>query len=146
MATSFIKSILCFMVILVVVGCSGGASAPTPTATENEIIDTTAELTEALRGQGLVVESDGVSEPFLLDRGAQLLSVNEQQVSVWEYENVDGANTARLFLTGPNSPLVAVDFIAAPRFYQSGRMIVLFVAIDPDIEMVLTKVLGQPFI
>lgn len=146
MALSSLKSILCFMIILILVGCRGGASAPTPTATENDLIDNVAELTDALRGQGLTVEGAGVSEPFLLDRGAQLLQVNGQQVSVWEYENVDGANTARLFLTGPNSPLALMDFIAAPRFYQSGRMIVLFVATDADVETALTTVLGQPFL
>jgi len=137
---------LVLLLSLMVVGCSGGATAPTPAVTPNALIDSAAELAEALQAQGLGVESAGMSEPFLLERGAQLLQVNGQQVSVWEYENVDGANGARLFLTGPNSPLALMDFIAAPRFYQSGSMIVLYVATDPAIENAITAVLGQPFL
>jgi hypothetical protein len=129
---------------LMVVGCAGG-SAATPAA-PTAMIDTADELMTALQAEGMKVEDAGMSEPFMLERRAHLLNVNDQQVSVWEYETVDEANNARLFLTGPNSPLALMDFIAAPRFYQSGSMIVLFVATDEAVVSTLTKVLGEPFL
>lgn len=135
------------LVTVLLAGCTG--STPPPPTTEpspDARVDTATDLIAALQAQGFVVEEAGMSEPFLLEKAAHLLQVNGQQVSVWEYKTVEEADGARLFLRGPNSPLALMDFIAAPRFYQNGSMIVLFVATDPAIVTALTTILGEPFL
>lgn len=125
-------------------GC--GSSTATPTPPPDGIVDTAAELVTALQAEGFVAQHGGRFNNFLFERGGQLLLVNGQQVQVWEFATNEQADAAQDSILGDDSPLARLNFTAPPRFFQNGRMVVLFVATDPAILRTLTDILGDPFL
>jgi len=135
---------LCIVVMFMVAGCGGTTVTPTPTP--DGIVDTASELTTRVREQDFVVQKGGPFSDFLFERGGQLLRVNGYEVYVWEFPTVEEAEAARTHITGADSPLARIDFSAAPRFFQNGRMMVLFVETNRPVLNVLIALLGNPFL
>lgn len=130
--------------MLLLSGCGSGMEIPTPTP--DAVVDTAAELITALQSNGFVAQDGGHFTNFLFERGGQLLLVNGQQVQVWEFATEAQVNEAQTLITGDDSPLARLNFTASPRFFQNGKMVVLFVATDPAILNILTTILGNPFL
>lgn len=131
------------VVVGAIVGCRGTANSATPTP--DTVINTSAELIAALQEQGMVAQDGGPFRDFLFEGGGDLLLVNGQQVQVWEFPTVEEADAARDFITGPESPMATIRWMAPPRLFQHDRMIVLFVNTDPGVLNALTLILGEPF-
>lgn len=115
-----------------------------------------ASLRDELRAHGASVREDGLgSQPFL--GGADhRLTVDSAGIDVFEYRTTAGASldAARISPDGSTinkepGPLgggaAAVDFIAPPHWFHSGRVIALYVGRDSDILALLRATLGAQF-
>ena len=83
-----------------------------------------------------------IENPLLPGRGTALI-VNSTDVQVFEYAD-DNAVQAALAMINPDGSLVGVDmdWDGSPHFYQSGRVIALYVGDNETITKALTKTLG----
>lgn len=100
-------------------------------------------LIALLRAQGLTVEEAGtVSQPFFDVEGTQL-QVQDADVQVFAFADAEAAQAAVATL-GPdgNPPTMMITWVAPPHFYQSGRLVVLYVGDDQAITQALTDALG----
>jgi len=93
-----------------------------------------------------VVPTGTVAQPFFSVTG-QIITVNGEQVQVYEYTNDDGANTdaARISPDGGTIGNSMVDWIAPPHFYKKGQLIVLCVGTSTSLMKVLESTLGAKF-
>jgi hypothetical protein len=103
-----------------------------------------ANLISQLRAKGATVKSSNerVAQPFFSVRG-RILMVNGQAAQVFEFPNASraAAETKRVGATATTS----AAWIAPPHFFQSGRLIVLYVGHNELILKQLTTVLGPQF-
>ena len=104
-------------------------------------------LVNRLEAAGATVEMTGtVSQPFFTPEG-QVITVNGQDVQVFEYENEADAK-AEADLVSPDGGSVGtsmMSWIATPHFYNNGKLIVLYVGDDIDTITFLEAVLGTQF-
>ena len=115
----------------------------------NRVMDE-ASLVAALQVAGATVErGEPVFQPFF-DVEGRILRVNGADVQVFEYPDEAAAalDAARIAPDGsglgPPTPTL-VTWVAAPHWYRSGRLIVLYVGEDRAILDLLARVLGPPF-
>jgi hypothetical protein len=102
-----------------------------------------ASLVDRLRADGLDVQSAGeVEQPFFHVAGT-VLKINRADVQVFEFADAAEAKAA-VATIGANGdpPTIIVEWVAPPHFYQSGRIVVLYVGEDKAITAALTKTLG----
>ena len=104
-------------------------------------------LIDNLRDVGATVDLAGkVSQPFFSPQG-QVITVNGQDVRVFEYSNVTAAR-AETELVSPDGSSVGTSmmmWVDTPHFYQSGKVIVLYVGPEIDVINILDRVLGSQF-
>ncbi len=112
-----------------------------------------ASLRDELRAHGASVRENGLgSQPFLGGTDHRL-TVDGASVDVFEYQTTAGASldAARISPDGSTitkglGPLgggaAAVDFIAPPHWFHSGRLIVLYVGRDSGALALLRATLG----
>ena len=104
-------------------------------------------LVNRLEAAGATVEMTGtVSQPFFTPEG-QVITVNGQDVQLFEYENEADAK-AEADLVSPDGGSVGtsmMSWIATPHFYNNGQLIVLYVGDHNDTIELLDGVLGSQF-
>ena len=129
---------------LVLLAC--GTAAPTaPDASFSS-----ATLTQALRDGGATVATAGTMPqdtfPFFAI-ASQDLMVNGETVHVFEYATAAKAAGDQAKVTESGTPIgpVQITWIEPPRFYQKGRIIVLYVGHSDDVSRRLEMILGRPF-
>ncbi len=106
-----------------------------------------ASLVDALREQGVTVESAGtVSQPFFTVEG-QAITVNGEQVQVFVFADTAAASAAAAQVSDDGSSVGTnmITWIAAPHFYQAGRLIVLYIGDQAAVQSALESVLGEQF-
>lgn len=119
------------------------AGSPSGAAT-----DDVAAFAAELQATGVVVTELGIDDPEPLGGRGVRLCVAGQEVRVYLYatEQERAADSSRI---DPNDPsnlgTAMVSWVGNPRFWQRGRIIVLYLADDPAVEALITSVLGQPF-
>ncbi|MBI2938278.1 MAG: hypothetical protein HYY22_08730 [Thaumarchaeota archaeon] len=99
------------------------------------------------RAEGVTVEPDGeVSQPFFSVKG-QLFKVNGDTLQVYVYNNNHDAigEAARVSQDGFTVGNTKVEWISPPHFYQTGKMIVIYLGDDAKMKQVLEKVVGYQF-
>jgi hypothetical protein len=110
-------------------------------------VDDLESLIDHLQAAGTTVEVTGtVSQPFFTPQG-QVITVNGQDVQVFEYESPADAKV-EADLVSPNGSSVGTSimtWIATPHFYNSGKFIVLYVGSDDETIAHLDSVLGHQF-
>ena len=76
----------------------------------------------------------------------QVLSVNDNDVQAFEYADAQlaEAEAAMIASDGSSVGTSMMMWVATPHFYQSGRVIVLYVGDDADALAVLEAALGSP--
>ena len=141
--------------LLVLAACGSAPSGPTgtgsprasssPSVTSHGAAQVTdlVSLVDTLRAKGLTVEPAGsVSQPFF-DVEGSLLQVQGADVQVFEFADADAARAAMATI-GPdgNPPTMMIDWVAAPHFYQAGRLIVLYIGDDAAVTQALNDALG----
>lgn len=131
------------LLALIVAACGSQAAAESgPVAVEVQ-----ASLIEALRAAGATVEpGEPVDQVFFSVRG-QILDVNGEDVQVFEYESADAmqADAAQVSPDGGSIGTSMVSWVAAPHFYQAGRILVLYVGDDAAVMELLENALGPQF-
>lgn len=101
-------------------------------------------LLGALREQGSTVEFVGpMSQPFFAPEG-RVLRVDGQEVQVFEFpgEQELEATAETISPDGSSIGTTMISWVAAPHFYKSGRLIVLYVGEEDGVVQVLETVLG----
>jgi hypothetical protein len=110
-----------------------------------------ASLIDNLRKAGAVVEPGGEVAPDLLSAKRMVISVNDSNVAVWEYDDAAAADAeaALISLDGFSvhyeNTAKLVEWIAPPHFYKAGNLIVLYVGESEAVTAVLESVLGTQF-
>ena len=124
------------------------ATACTGISSENRSVDENVEtfdqLVDELRTNGMVVESVGtVSQPFFSPEG-QVISIDSQEVQVFEFTTVNDAESAAETIS-PNGSSIGTSMVAwvsTPHFYSTGKFVVLYVGEEESVISVLEDVLG----
>ena len=104
-------------------------------------------LIRNLRASGLRVKSAGsISQPFFSVKG-RVLTVNGEQVQVFQYAKTVTAEqeAGRVDPNGSGAGTSKVMWVGSPHFYRSGRLIVLYVGSDAALIKALEKSLGPQF-
>ncbi|MBA2285104.1 MAG: hypothetical protein H0W02_06460 [Ktedonobacteraceae bacterium] len=93
-----------------------------------------------------VVPGGTVTQPFFAATG-KIITVNGQQVQVYEYANEESASSdaARISPDGSTIGNSMVDWIAPPHFYRSGKIIVLYVGTNAAVIHTLQGLFGSQF-
>ncbi|MDH4179551.1 MAG: hypothetical protein OEV33_03495 [Armatimonadota bacterium] len=121
----------------------GVACAQTPGVSPTDYVG----LVEALRDEGVTAEPAGmVSQPFFSVEG-QAITVNGEQVQVFEFADAAAAEAAAALVSEDGSAVGTnmISWIAPPHFYQHGRLVVLYVGDQTAIQSALESVLGEQF-
>ena len=102
------------------------------------------QLINALKTRGKKVRRKGrVEQPFLSVKG-QIITIDGEDVQVFEYRTAHAADFDAQNVSGPNSTSLAM-WIAPPHFFRSGRLIVLYVGEAPSVLEALGDLLGPQF-
>ncbi|MEE9399176.1 MAG: hypothetical protein V3V23_02810 [Dehalococcoidales bacterium] len=135
--------IIIFMLIVLGTGCAG----PQPSPANGGAVTDYTSLVDGLRAAGATVEPAGeISQPFFSVKG-NAINVNGENVQVFEYADADQAE-AEAALVSPDGSSIGTtmaSWVAAPHFYKTGKLIVLYVGNDASVSSVLEAVLGSQF-
>lgn len=151
MSTRFwlISSVFVFAILSA--GCggqAGAAAAETPTVSPQPAAVTDVDsLMEALRVAGATVEpGDKVEQAFFSVTG-QIIKVNGADVQVFVYDTVEAMETdvSQIAEDGGSIGTNMVMWMDAPHFYNSGRLLALYVGQDQAVIDLLEGVLGPQF-
>ena len=129
------------------IGLGGCIGSSTPPTSHGGQVQDYVSLIDHLRAvSATVVPTGTVAQPFFSVTG-QIITVNGEQVQVYEYANDDGANTdaARISPDGGTIGNSMVDGIAPPHFYKKSKLIVLYIGSNTAIMHFLETTLGPQF-
>ena len=101
-------------------------------------------LLAALRGNGSTVEAVGpISQPFFVPEG-RVINVDGNEVQVFEFSSEQDAQSAAESISPDGSSVgtTMIMWVEAPHFYESGKLIVLYVGEEPAVVDALEVVLG----
>lgn len=102
------------------------------------------ELIARLKGRGKKVgRKEKVEQPFLSVKG-RIISVDDQDVQVFGYRNALAAERDKKKINDTRATSMAM-WIAPPHFFQSGRLIVLYVGENSSVLKALADLLGPEF-
>ena len=140
-------AILLLPLALLFVGCGATASVQQSAPPLDY-----ASLVERLRGDGATVEPAGDASAYpLVTPPGRMIHLNGERVSVFEYTSALEAQ-AEVTQISPDGAErndsghnVVMDFVYAPRWYQAGRLIVLYVGTVSAVGDLLERELGAPF-
>ena len=123
------------------------ASGQTPTPSESGPVGSYDEFVAAVRLAGAAAEPAGTVSQVFFEPEGQVLSVDRQEVQVFEFSGEEEANAAVQSISQDGSSIgtTMVTWVAEPHFYAAGRLIVLYVGEDGGVIEVLDQVLGPQF-
>ncbi len=139
--------VLIFLFLLAAALLSACGSQPGTVVSHGGPVTDYVSLVDNLRAAGATVDPAGVvSQPFFMPEG-QLLSVNGQDVQVFEFGSVTDAAAAveTVSKDGSSVGTTMVTWVATPHFYEAGKLIVLYVGEDSGVIGVLEEALGPQF-
>lgn len=124
---------------------------PTPAVGESPLappapqVGDLAGLIAALEAAGATLETgDTVEQPFFEVQG-QSLTVNGQPVEVFEWADEAGREAVSRTITPEGQfGTTIVEWAGTPRFWASGKIIVLYVGENAEVVSLLTAALGAP--
>jgi hypothetical protein len=132
-------------VALLLLGLGGCGGSSTPPTSHGGPVKDYVSLIDHLRAAGATVVPKGsVTQPFFSVTG-QVITVNGEQVQIYEYANEVDANAeaARISADGGTIGNTMVDWIAPPHFYNKGQLIVLYVGTNTSVMHILEMALGS---
>jgi hypothetical protein len=106
-----------------------------------------ASLLEHLRARGLAARvEDDVEQPFFSAKG-KALAIGDEHVQVFEYATPAAAvaEAARVSPDGMTVGTTKVHWLGPPHFYRSGRLLVLYIGTDREVQEALEAALGPQF-
>lgn len=111
------------------------------------IVSDNASLVEELRLMGNSVESlESIYQPFFTPQG-QIIELNDEDIQVFEYSSEEEANkeAVQVSADGISVGTTMLTWIYTPHFYQSGKIIVLYIGNNSEVIDMLTELLGPQF-
>ena len=132
------------MVLLLLVACNDQQQSVETGS--NSAIDLDS-LVDRLQAAGTIVELTGtVAQPFFSPQG-QVITISGQDVQVFEYASKLEAKAESDLVASDGSSVGTsiMTWIATPHFYNSGKLIVLYVGDQRDTIDDLVAVLGTEF-
>jgi hypothetical protein len=132
------------VILLLAISSTGCTEKP---ASHGVPVTDYVSLVDTLRAAGATVEpKTELEQPFFSVKG-QMITVNGNDVQVYEYQDADAAD-AEAQLVSPDGSTVGttkITFVAPPHYYKAGKLIVLYVGQNGDLLDLLEDVLGSPF-
>jgi hypothetical protein len=143
-----VRCLALFAFIASVVSSAFGSADPQPKSGSHtsQVVDYKSLLAD-LRAKGLRAESAGkIVQPFFTVAG-RVIQVNGQDLQVFQYPDAARAK-AQAALVSPDGLAVAttkVHWLAPPRFYKRGKLLVIYLGDDGDVLKILEAALGPHF-
>lgn len=142
--TSFRRA---FAVMLTTIVLLALAACAAPRSSGGPAQDYTG-LLNALRSAGAsVAEAGSIAQPFLSVPG-RLIALESEQVQVYEYADTGAAADQAAKVSADGTEInggTYVDWIKPVHWYESGRLLVIYVGADPRTLDLLSKSVGQQF-
>ena len=123
------------------------AGSGSQVASKGGTVEDRAGLIDTLRAAGAKVEvGSPVDQPFFTVSG-RVIKVSGEDVQVFEYASAAArdAEAAQVAPDGSSVGTNMVSWIAAPHFFSSGRILVIYVGDDGAVLNLLRGTLGQQF-
>jgi len=135
--------ILVFIIAVLLAACGAAGDSGTPESETAPVMDY-ASFAAYLGEAGLQVEETGVvSQPFTATEG-KTLTVNGDEMQVFEFSDQSSAEAqAAAFKEYFDTAMIM--WIAPPHFYQTGKIIVLYLGENAEIIRTLEAVAGTQF-
>lgn len=119
----------------------------TPVVSHGGPVRDYVSLIDNLRASGAIVNPSGdISQPFFSVKG-QKITVNGDDVQVFEYQDAVAADTEAALVSPDGSSIgtTMMNWVASPHFYKKDKLIVLYVGDTAAIINVLETVLDPQF-
>ena len=144
-----LMALLALSMLSVACAAQGVSGAPVDSAVSSESngVEDQSGLIEALQAADAQVEmGDSIEQAFFSVPG-QILKVNGVDVQVFEYESAEamGTEASQVSEDGSSIGTSMVNWVEAPHFFRSGRLLVLYVGEDAVVLDLLKGVLGKQF-
>lgn len=128
-------------------------TATPASATHGKSLVDSTDLIQALETCDLTVETvDAVHQPFLQPESGVVLQLSggsldqPAEIQVFEYPDAESVAADAAQIGPDGNPLtMMIHWLATPHFFQSGRLIVLYIGDDQTVVDLLTALLGPPF-
>lgn len=135
--------ILVFLMAVVLAACGAAGNTGTPESETATAMDYASFVTH-LEETGFQVEETGVvSQPFTSAEG-KTLTVNGDEMQVFEYSDQSSAE-AQVTAFKDYFDTTMIMWIAPPHFYQTGKIIVLYLGENAEIIQALEAIAGAQF-
>jgi hypothetical protein len=108
---------------------------------------TYTSLIEDLKSTGASVETgESISQSFFTPQG-QVIKLNGENLQMFEYSSEEEAIKEGMHVSANGSSVgtTMITWIDTPHFYQSRKIIVLYVGNNPEVIELLSEVLGPQF-
>ncbi len=132
---------------LAALGAVAGAGCHGDSSSSPDASGAVDALIARLDAAGLtVVRAGQVDQPFFSVRG-EVLAAGNSQIQVFAFPSASAAAAAAATVSrdGTTIGTTIVTWVAAPHFYRSENLVVLYVGSDATVLSALTRVLGAPF-
>ncbi len=142
----FIMTSLAWAVVCEAAHTPSNTNPNRPGARQKDGVDY-ASLLEKLRARGLKADAgDEITQPFFSVKG-KTISVGGETLQVFEYrrESDAAAQARRVDPRGRRVGTTMVNWVDAPHFYTSGKLIVLYVGNNADVKKALEDAIGPQF-
>ena len=165
MNRSILLVMLFFLFLLAFVGLTacgsnsehaGQQNIPVPTDMQRKAMGLNELIAQLKAAGATVVPGTGVNQPFM-DVAGHILTVNGEQIQVYEYASVSDANNqaARVSPDGTSFTMASssgesgsayqVDWVKPPHLYKAGRIIVIYIGTNASLMHLLVGILGKQF-
>ncbi len=139
--------------LLVLIGLLLTACGSGPAQSHGGPVQDQVSLIDALRKTVTVDISGTISQPFLNPQSGTTVRLSggalttPADLQLFEYRDASAADAdaRRISPDGSGTATTKVSWVAPPHFFLKGRVMVLYVGIDPAVVSLLTSVLGAPF-
>lgn len=139
----FGKTLVGFSILALLILPSCVAPTPPPVSQGGPVRDYVS-LFDNLRAAGATVEPVGsIRQPFFSVEG-NAITVNGENVQVFEYENQAAAKAEAETISPDGSSIGTsiVSWVGPPHFFQIGRIIVLYVGSNGEVIELLEEVIA----
>lgn len=102
---------------------------------------------DTLRSKGSQVTPAGEIAQSFFSVSGNAITVNEEQIQVFEYASMADANKDVLKVSKDGTTIAntMISWVAPPHFYQKDRIIVLYVGNNQEIRYLLDSIFGKQF-
>jgi hypothetical protein len=130
------------LLVLAVAACTPNIEDPSQAS-----LETVQDLIDAFSTHGFELAVDSQLDQPFFSVPATLLNIGESGLQVFQYPD-EAAALAEAEMVAADGSSVGASmpfWVAEPHFFQSGKLIVLFLGDDPEILGTLEEIMGPQF-